>query len=75
MSALTAMAPKIAPLVPMLGSSMDGEALTTNIGTGRLKLIDLDFLRGMVHWPGEPSEKQARWLDASAAALGLEVPA
>jgi len=42
-------------------------------GQGRLKPVELDFLRGMIHWPSQPSEKQNRWLDAIAAALGVEV--
>jgi hypothetical protein len=130
MSALTPIAPKIAPLVRMLGSPVDGEALAAcraigrtldtagmdfhdlaevveraalplvvdrprqeaspapelkpwqilamnciRLGTGGLKPAELDFLRGMVHWPGEPSEKQTRWLDAIASALGIELPA
>lgn len=44
-------------------------------GAGRLKPVEADFLRDMIHWPGEPSEKQARWLDAIASVLGLEVTA
>jgi hypothetical protein len=44
-------------------------------GTGRLRPAEQDLLSSMVHWPGEPSDKQARWLDAIASALGLEVAA
>lgn len=130
MNALAPIAPRLVPLVRMLGSPVDGEALAAcraigrtldtagldfhdladvveraalpvvvdqprqeaspapelkpwqltamaciRAGMGRLKPMELDFLRGMVHWPGEPSEKQARWLDAIASALGIEVPA
>lgn len=40
---------------------------TPAIGTGGAgKII------GMVHWPSEPSDKQARWLSAIASALGIE---
>lgn len=39
---------------------------------GQLKPVELDFVRSMTHWPGEPSEKQWRWLEAIASALGLE---
>lgn len=130
MMALAPIAPKLGPLVRMLGSPVDGEALAAcraigrtldnagcdfhdlaevvefaalpvvvetprqeaapapelkpwqvlamsciRAGTGQLKPVELDFLRGMVHWPGEPSDKQSRWLSAIASALGIEVTA
>ncbi len=128
MTALAPVAGKIVPLVRMLGSPVDGEALAAcraigrtldtagmdfhdladvveraalpvvvdksleepapapelkpwqstamnciRAGMGRLKPAELDFLRGMVHWPGAPSDKQARWLSAIASGLGVEV--
>lgn len=128
MMALAHVAPKLAPLVRMLGSPVDGEALAAcraigrtldtagvdfhdladvveraalpvvvdkpleepapapelkpwqstamnciRAGMGRLKPAELDFLRGMAHWPSEPSDKQIRWLNAITSALGLEV--
>jgi len=41
-------------------------------GTGRLRPAELDFSHGVVHWPAEPSDKQSRWLNAIASALGRE---
>ena len=132
MNALAPVASKLSPLVRMLGSPIDGEALAAcraigrtlntagcdwhdlalvveraglpvvvdvnhphqeappapelspwqilamdciRAGTGRLKPAELDFLRSMLHWPGKPSEKQARWLDAIASVLGHGVSA
>ena len=130
MTGLATAAPRLAKLIPMLGTDRDGEIVGTvhairrtlksagcdlhdlalvveraalpvvvdqprqepapapelkpwqltamhciRAGMGRLKPAELDFLRGMVHWLGEPSEKQARWLDAIASALGIEVAA
>jgi len=130
MTALGTAAPRLAKLIPMLGTDRDGEIIGTvhairrtlesagcdlhdlaevveraalpvvaeqprqeaspapelkpwqtlamsciRAGQGRLKPVELDFLRGMVHWPSDPSEKQARWLDAIAAALDLGVTA
>ena len=130
MNAITPIAGKLGPLIRMMGSPVDGEALAAcraigrtlnnadldfhwladtieraalpvvveqprqeaspapelkpwqvlamdciRAGTGRLKPAELDFLRGMVHWPGNPSDKQSRWLDAIASVLGLEVTA
>lgn len=128
MNAMAPIAPKIAPLVRMLGSPVDGEALAAcgaigrtlnnvgmdfhdladvveraglpvvveqprhepspapelrpwqvlamhciRAGQGWLKPVELDFLRGMIHWPNQPSGKQLRWLSAIAGALGIEV--
>jgi hypothetical protein len=44
-------------------------------GAGKLRPAEADFLRLMLTWPSEPSEKQARWLDAIASALDIEVTA
>lgn len=37
-----------------------------------LKVKEREFLRSIQSWPNEPSSKQLAWLDAIAAALGLD---
>lgn len=44
-------------------------------GLGLLKPVELNLLKSMNHWSSEPSEKQSRWLNAIASALGMEVGA
>lgn len=39
------------------------------LASGVLRAAELDFLISMTTWPYEPSEKQARWLDAIEVAL------
>ena len=40
-------------------------------GSTRLTAAELDFLRTITMLPSEPSERQARWLDAIALSLGI----
>jgi len=44
-------------------------------GGGRLTATEMDFCRSMVMWPGEPSDRQQRWLSAIALSLGIEARA
>ena len=62
-------APPVPKLKPWLLTAMH----CIRAATEQLKPAELDFHRGMVHWPAEPSEPQTRWLDAIAGALGIEV--
>lgn len=88
MCALTFTARKIAPLVRMLGSPVDGEALAACRAIGRtldsvgrdwrlehlsdLRPVERRFLRDIKRWRGEPTPKQMKWLLAIAEALGVD---